>query len=317
MRQPVVAGQFYDKEEKSLRIQIEKCFSSSFGPLGKLKKSNEKNSLYHGTEQVSGMICPHAGLMYSGPAAAWAYHELNSELSNCTKKNNAHRKSISDVFVILGPNHTGIGRTSLLAQDFKTPLGIAKYNAELAQILLSDNIIINDERAHLYEHSIEVQLPFLQYTFGDNFSFLAIVLSSEVKIDEVALTIKKAINEFEAKGHRVRVIASSDFIHYGESYYYTPFGTGNKKIIKENVRELDMKAINYIINGEKESFRKMIKDTGATICGYLPIYVLLSILEKKNVKGRLLSYYTSADIINDYSNSVSYASIIFELTKNN
>jgi len=292
MRKPSVAGQFYEGDEDELRAQISGCFFSDFGP----KRLPDGA----GKERILGVISPHAGFMYSGPAAAFVYKAI-AEVKKAEKP---------DLFIILGPNHTGIGRTSHMAEDFETPLGIARHDADFARLLSAGGAIVEDKRAHMYEHSIEVQLPFLQFIFDDRFRFVPVVISSEINLGKVAETLKKAIIEYEKAGKKACIIASSDFTHYGPNYGYVPFGKVSHDSVRARLRELDMGAIELIRKFDADSFLMYVKRTGSTICGMLPIYVMVKSLAGRAKAAELLSYYTSGDIIGDYSNSVSYAGMI-------
>jgi len=142
VRKPIVSGQFYEADSEKLKTQIRECFTSKFGPgslPGKVKKG-----------LVKGAISPHAGYAFSGPGAAFVYKEM------------AESKR-PDLFIMLGPNHTGLGRTSVLLDDFETPLGIAKVDKVFGKKLIKNSEIDHDSSAHLNEHSIEVQIPFLQF----------------------------------------------------------------------------------------------------------------------------------------------------------
>ncbi|MFH1849116.1 MAG: AmmeMemoRadiSam system protein B [archaeon] len=282
VRKPAVAGQFYDGSRAGLTAQIKKSFLSDLGP-GYLP-----GGARGGGKAVKGAIVPHAGYMFSGPAAAHVYARIAG----------------SDIgtFIILGTNHTGMGMTSAMLEDFETPLGIAKNDTGLAGALIKNCGIREDNQVHLYEHSIEVQLPFLQFTFKD-FQFVPIVIASPARIREIGTGILKTIRESKKK---VCILASSDFTHYGASYGYAPFA-GN---LKENIERLDREAMSYIQDRKPDEFFRFVQETGATICGFLPIYVMLAAIPE--YKATLLKYYTSADILGDYSQSVSYAAIVLE-----
>ncbi len=281
VREPCVAGQFYEGEKEGLLKQIRECFLSKFGP-GKLPEKKKQGT-------VKAAIVPHAGYMFSGPCAAHAYKRIAESEQ-------------PDLFIILGPNHTGFGRTSVLLDDFSTPLGIAEVDDEFGEALMKNSKIDNDARVHRYEHSIEVQLPFLQFCLK-KFKFLPIVISSPHYLDELAEGIRKTAEQLKKK---VCVIASSDFTHFGYNYGYIPF-TEN---VKENLEKLDKGAIKYIAKFDEEGFLRYVRETGATICGFLPIVVLMKILKNEKPESELLKYYTSSDMMGDYSNSVSYASIV-------
>jgi len=281
MRNSVFAGQFYEGTKEELKVQLKNCFLSDFGPKT-LPDGKQTGNL------VEAAIVPHAGYMFSGPCAAHAYNEI------C--------KCNYDVFLIIAPNHTGFGRTSILLEDFETPLGVAKVDKEFGKLLIDSCKISDNSSAHLHEHSVEVQIPFLQFIYDNDFKFVPLIISSPANLDSISDGIKKAIEQSEKK---VCLIASSDFTHQGENYGYVPFSED----IQENIAKLDQGAIELIQKGDAIKFREYMKQTGATICGYLPIYVLLNTVNSTKVE--CLKYYTSADIVGDYKNSVSYASIIF------
>src|SRR5512137_976631 len=144
MRRASVAGQFYAGDGPSLRKQIEQCFTGPLGP-GIVPKLNPK-----GKRDIIGGVSPHAGYMYSGMVASHLYARLAED-------------GFPESFVILGPNHTGMGSgLAISVQDFETPLGIAKIDLDLAK-QLRKGMVDEDDQSHRAEHSIEVQLPFLQF----------------------------------------------------------------------------------------------------------------------------------------------------------
>ncbi len=224
-------------------------------------------------------IVPHAGYIYSGSVAGKVYSKIKTE-----KK----------TFLIAGPNHTGIGKKVALSQeDWLTPLGVVKTKRF--------NKLEIDENAHIYEHSIEVQIPFLQYLFKD-FEILPICLSylSFKEIEELA---EKLANE------EFFYIASSDFIHYGPMYDYEPF-SGTQKEILEEVKKIDRKAIKFIENLEAKKFYNFVLEKDLTICGFVPITLILLIAKKIGAeKGILVKYSTSYEITKN-SSFVTYAGII-------
>jgi AmmeMemoRadiSam system protein B len=156
--------------------------------------------------------------------------------------------------------------------------------------------------AHINEHSIEVQLPFLQFIFK-KFKFVPIVVSSPFHLTEISEGIKKSISEYEKD---ILIIASSDFTHYGPNYDFVKFHDN----IQQNITDLDMGAIEKIKAGDYSSFLEYIDETKATICGALPIAIMMKILNP--YKTDLLKYYKSSDIMPDGENSVSYVSMVFK-----
>jgi len=285
IRRSVAAGLFYEEDQKALREQITECFESKRGP-GDLPVKNRKGF-------IQGAIIPHAGYIYSGPCAAWAYKALAES-------------EIPDLYIIIGPNHTGLGGSALTTQAFETPLGIVRSDKSFANELINKGSITESELPHLEEHSIEVQIPFLQFINEDKINelkILPIVLSHDFDYKKLALDIKETIVETKK---RATIIASSDFTHYGHNYGYLPFTTD----VQKRIYQLDKKAINLIRKFDDIGFLSYVYETGATICGTIPIATLIKSIKQK--ESELLQYYTSGDLMGDYRNSVSYASIIFK-----
>ena len=277
MRNLVVAGAFYASDASALKKQIKDCFLSDFGP-GKLPEKGKK-------QYIKGVIVPHAGYSFSGPCAAHSYKAI----AEAEKP---------DLFIILGFSHSGFG-SSVSLEDWNTPLGVAKIDKEFGRLLIESGIP-QDEYAHAHEHSIEVQLPFLQFIFSD-FKFIPVMVSDDYK--KVADTLIKALKQAKKKAV---LIASSDFTHYGSDYGYVPF----EDDVKKKMYALDAGAIEKIKKVDAKDFLSYINKSGATICGKNAISSLLECI--KPAKAELLKYYTSADIYDgDYSTAVGYAAIAF------
>jgi len=288
VRSPIVAGMFYEDDPEKLKKQIERCFfNNKFGPGSlPLKERNKK---------IIGIIAPHAGYQFSGMGQAWGYKELaESELA--------------DTYIVLGTNHTGIGRSCTLLDDFDTPLGIVRTDTEFAQKLIDSGFIIQNKEVHNKEHSIEVQLPFLQFVNeGKEFKILPIAVSHNTNYE---LFGKKIIETAKELNRKICLICSSDFTHFGVNYAYMPFSEN----IKDNLEKLDKGAIEFIQKLDAWLFLNYVDETGATICGRDAIATMISACNaiggKRKVK--LLKYYTSGDVVNDYGNAVGYASIVIE-----
>jgi AmmeMemoRadiSam system protein B len=285
IRRAAFAGQFYAAGMSSLNKQIKDCFMSKFGPRNLPGKIQNK--------KIIGAISPHAGYMYSGPGAAWVYKELGESKQ-------------PDVYLIIAPNHTGYGAqfSTYIGDAWEIPYGSCKIDQEFGKSLIEKFSELKDDKiAHLYEHDIEVQLPFLYY-INKNFKFLPIVVS------DIDYGYCKIISEAIASlNKKICVITSSDFTHYGKNYGYEPFSDK----IKENMYNLDKSAISYIEKLDTNGFLNYIYKTRATICGYSAIAITIETCKKLGAKkARLLNYYTSGDIVNNYSNAVGYASIVFE-----
>lgn len=288
LRKPVVADQFYKEDFAELTQQIESSFNSELGP-----------SVLPGSrtaKQILGAIAPHASYKFSGPCQAWAYKEI------------AEAK-LPQTYIILGPNHSFPGNDEViidLDQDWQTPLGKVQVNQELGKKLLDLPFVKNDKAYHENEHSIEVQLPFLQYATRDQLKDLKVL---PVMINQLNLENAKAFAEkLTSITKDITIIASSDFTHYGPIYGYTPFLAS-----KAQLKEQDTKVINSIKALDSEAVIDYIKKTKLTICGLAPIIYLiecLKILQPAN--SRLLIYYSSSDITKDNKNKVGYASVVFE-----
>jgi AmmeMemoRadiSam system protein B len=228
--------------------------------------------------------------MFSGAGQAWCYKEIGEA-------------EFPDVYVILGVNHSS-QETCSDNEDWETPLGIVECDRELAKKMQDNGLTINNF-PHKYEHSIEVQLPFLQYVSKDNEKKLRIlpIMIADDEYKKWTDIIEKSLAELKRKAV---IICSSDFTHYGSSYGYKPFTDA-----KKNLKPFDMEAVEKIIAKDVTGFIKFCEDNHATICGRHGINVMIKMAADAKAKGELLNYYTSADILDDYSNAVGYASIVF------
>lgn len=275
IRKPAVAGSFYPSTESLLIKKIEHCFEGEFGP-------KERRG-----ERLIGGVVPHAGYEFSGQCAAWFYSRLSE------------RK----VFVILGPNHTGIGHgfSVMTEGKWETPLGYAEIESNIAKELSEGlDFVKEDHSPHLFEHSIEVQIPFLQYLFGDVF-FVPVCISNKYFHPKYTKRFGEFLKQFKGD---ILVIASSDFTHYGFWYGYYPYGIGRNA--HEIGKKKDLEIINLVLSRKVEELYERSKRM--TICGIGPIISLMSFSDRD---GRLLKYYTSAEITRDFDNWVGYASIVF------
>lgn len=277
VRRPAYAGSFYEGTLKSLRAQIEDCFTGKLGP-GTLPKAAE-NKLKH----TIGLISPHAGYMYSGPVAAHGYHHLAQD-------------GRPDLVVILGPNHQGIGSglATMTEGIWRTPLGDVEVDTETATTVTRESGVIDvDEVAHMREHSIEVQLPWLQYLYGSRFKFVPIcfLMQDFESSREVGLAVAKAL-----KNKNALIIASTDMTHYEPQ---KSAETKDKAII-EAALQLDGRKLYSEVEGRR-----------VTMCGYGPVVAAITAAKEMGAKsGKLMCYKTSGDVVGDYSAVVGYASII-------
>ncbi len=278
VRQPCQAGAFYEGTAESLRRQIRNCFLHELGPrkLPDVAKSDLRN--------IVGLVCPHAGYAFSGPVAAHAYYKLALD-------------GKPDVVVILGPNHTGYGSPlAVMSEGFwRTPLGDVEIDTEIANKIVRESRIVDvDESAHRFEHSIEVQLPFLQYLYGSQFKIVPIcfLMQDLDSVKEVGRAVSSVL-----MGKNAVVIASSDMTHYEP---------------QERALENDMMAIRTIESMNEDMFYSTVEKRGISACGYGPIAGLITAAKTMGAKeAKLLCYKTSGDVIGDYSSVVGYAAMYF------
>ena len=264
IREPVVAGQFYPGAPSQLKTMIDEL----------VDEKAEK-------EEVIGLVSPHAGYIYSGPVAGAVISKIK----------------FKDTFIIMGPNHTGRGKPlSIMTQGvWKTPLGEVEIDSELGQqILATSSHLVEDHTAHQYEHSIEVQLPFLQY-FKRDIKIVPIILAygSGATYKEIGKEIARAIKELNKE---VVIMASSDMTHY-ES--------------QESAQRKDNQAIEAILDLNEDELLKRVDQLNISMCGYAPTVSLISAAKELGATGaELVRYQTSGDTTGDYSNVVGYAGVI-------
>lgn len=283
IRKATVAGSFYDSDKASLLNQLKYCFLHEIGP----QKLPESKKIYQNKSKIKGIVSPHAGFIFSGPIAAHNYYYLSFE-------------KIPQTIIIIGPNHRGLGEeiSIMPAGYWNTPLGSIEIDEKTVKKILANdkkNIIKEDIQAHVFEHSIEVQLPFLQFIYPNNtFKIIPICITNQKLrlMKYLADTIFGSIENTDCL-----FIASSDFTHY-ES--------------QSNAKRKDISAIEKIINMDSDAFYENIKTNSASICGYGPIAVVMEICKKNGIeKGELLKYATSGDVYGMNEQVVGYASIIF------
>lgn len=283
-RKSVVAGSFYASSRQSLDQQIKNCFIHNIGPQ-KLPISNQKKE-----RKIRAIISPHAGFMFSGPVAAHNYFYLSLEKTPKT-------------IIILGPNHRGLGaEISLFSSgEWETPLGLVEVDQFTAHkiIALDDKKIIKDDfQAHLFEHSIEVQLPFLQFIYPDGgYKIIPICISNQ-QLSVMKYLTEIIYNTIKDNYRDFLLIASSDFTHYED---------------QESTKQKDAEGIKHILNMDSSLFYKTINESSISICGPGPIVVVMEISKKLGIeKGNLLKYATSGDVSGMNDQVVGYAAIIFQ-----
>jgi len=260
-----VSGQFYEENAERLRKQVEGCLP---------KEPKQKR-------EAKALVVPHAGLMYSGKVAGEVYASI----------------SWPQTVLFLGPNHTGEGKPVSLstAAKWRTPLGDVEVDRELVRTLLDHAPELEeDDEAHRFEHSLEVQLPFLQ------------LLSRQTKIVPIVLGFGTP-ERYKAFGHhlakaievskkKVIVVASSDMTHY-ESH--------------QEAMEKDLFAVQAILAVDPEELARRVKERQISMCGVAPTLAMLSYVRKRNgAQGELIRYQTSGDVTGDRSSVVGYAGIL-------
>ena len=277
--QPAVAGHFYPGTAEALKKQV----ASFINPDAERRRA-------------LGILSPHAGLIYSGAVAGAVYSGIE----------------LPDTVVLIGPNHTGLGApVSIMCKGtWETPLGTVDIDETLARAILSKSPRIHeDSLAHLREHSLEVQLPFIQY-FKKSFKIVPIQML-DTRLDtcvDVGRAVGEAIKEGmkgEGQGTRkenkseipqVLIVASSDMSHYERA---------------AAAKEKDYKAIRHILALDPEGLYSTVKNFGITMCGYGPAVAMLTACKALGAsKAELIKYANSGDVSGDYEQVVGYAGIV-------
>lgn len=275
VREPVAEG-FYPGNAGLLKLMLDRLF-----------KDTEKTT----DKKVTGLIAPHAGYLYSGKTAAKVYSQIEKRY---------------DSVILLGPDHTGLAETvSISTEPWKTPLGEIDIDRDLAEkIIKQSDIIIEDNNAHTYEHSIEVQLPFLQYQLKSLKIVPIIIPTGNTGLEElqdIADTISKATED-----KKILFIASSDFTHFGKGYNFVPVEKDELEWVKNTDKDIIKKIT------ELDEIQTINKAKETTMCGSVPIAVLIMIMRNKNIdRGTLIDYTTSYEVSKNRDAVVGYGGIIF------
>ena len=273
-RKTAVAGSFYPAEEGTLSEMVSKF----------IRKADAE---VKDTDACHAFVAPHAGYVYSGGVAAYSYAALEA---TCKKE------SIDSV-VVVGPNHTGYGMPMAVSlEDWQTPLGIVRNDKEFAKALIAASPDIDaDETAHSYEHSVEVQLPFIQKIAPG--AAIVPVCMGDQSYDASIMLEDSIAKARRATNRKIAVVASSDFDHYESA---------------EIAKNKDMPAIDALKTIDTKRFNELLHESGDTACGYGPITVAALLAKRDGAnEGRLLKYGNSGEVTNDYGSVVAYASIVF------
>ena len=269
-----LAGTWYSADADALGEQIDDFFEkASAKPI----------------DNVTALILPHAGYQYSGRTAAMGLKTTGRKYKRVVVIGPSHRIPMEEVLSVSRATH------------YETPLGQAPLDVEFINKLLKYPVFQNVPQVHKSEHSVQIQVPLLQHCQA-GFKFVPIVAGScsQETINKAGNILRSLLDD------STLVIASSDFVHYGSNYGYVPF----KENIPAEIKKLDMGAYEYIARLDGPGFLDYRRKTGATICGYVPIAILLSMLSKP-VEAHLVEYATSGEQAGDFTNSVSYLSVAF------
>jgi len=264
IREAAVAGQFYPGRPGELREMIRQMTDS---------KADRADAI--------GVVSPHAGFVYSGPVAGAVFSRIK----------------FTDTFIIIGPNHRGVGKPLSITTggSWGTPLGEVQIDSDLAKaILAASDGLEEDSLAHRYEHSLEVQVPFLQY-FKPDVKIVPIVLAQAAP--QVYRGIGRAVAAtLKSRGEAAVIVASSDMTHYEPH---------------ESAKAKDKMAIDAIIGLDADELVRRIGKYDISMCGYAPVISLIAAaLEMGAGKAELVKYQTSGDTSGDYTSVVGYAGII-------
>ena len=266
IRKAVAAGRFYPGSASEIREMMATL----------VDKTAKK-------EAAIGLLMPHAGYPYSGPVAG-------ATIS---------RVKFKDTFIIMGPSHTGLGKPfSIMTEGiWRTPLGEVEIDSGLGKKLLAtSDYLQEDETAHLHEHAIEVQIPFLQYLKPD-IKIVPIILAYATSdiYKEIGRDIATAIKESNAE---VVIIASGDMTHYEP---------------QEIAEEKDNQAIEAMLKLDEDELTRRYEELDISMCAYGPAVCLISAAKELGAtRAELVKYQTSGDIIGDFSSVVGYAGIIIK-----
>lgn len=264
IRTPAVAGQFYPADRDGLIEEIKKHVTEGF----------PKN-------RVIGIVSPHAGFMYSGDAAGAVYSRIE----------------IPETVVLIGPNHTGVGPpVSVMAEGtWSMPFGDLAIDTELAAAISEASAKVHaDSSAHLYEHSLETQLPFLQY-FRKEFKIVPICLM-RIPFKDCEAVSRAILAGIKKVDRPMLMVASSDMTHYESQAIAS---------------QKDKQAIEQIVDRDAEGLFKTVEKSHITMCGVNPVTVMLLCANTMGAShSELIKYMTSGDVTGDFDQVVGYAGMI-------
>ncbi len=277
VRKPAVAGQFYPEDHEELSSLVDSCYTHPLGP-GKRPPAPKSDS------ELVAVVCPHAGYVYSGPVAAHSYLHVSS-------------MAAPELIVVVAPNHYGIGSgvSTFKEGEWETPLGRLRVDAEAAALLAdSTDVVAFDPQAHRLEHSLEVQLPFLQKIYGNSVPLLPVSLLFQ-DVDtakEVAAGLVKVI-----RGKRTVLVASSDLTHYEPA---------------EQAKKKDTALIGQVLSMDLKGIYSTLERLDVTACGYGAVAAVMEAARTLGLsKAELLKYASSGDTSGDNLQVVGYGALRF------
>ncbi|MHA1971832.1 MAG: AmmeMemoRadiSam system protein B [Candidatus Hodarchaeales archaeon] len=292
------AGSWYAGSSKELKTQIEELFMSEWG-YGIHPKEIKCSST--GKESFLGIVSPHAGYVYSGPVASHGYAEIYKTFDRL------------DTVFILGPNHSGLGAPISFypSGTWYNPLGGLEVDSRAIHFAKNYDFgelskqIGYEQLAHSQEHSIDIQLPFLQYRYGSDFKIVPICLMNQsypLTVHKLSSFIKAYIEDNPTQN--IIIVASSDFSH---EHDYDLVMKNDKKML-EFLSQADLNSA--------ESFRRQVH---MTMCGFGPVFTLIqTAVNFGSAKVSVLKYSNSTDIVGGRptgSYTVGYSSILVRCEK--
>jgi len=277
VRKPAVAGQFYPADPEELSSLIDQCYTHPLGP-GKSPPAPPTKA------DMVAVVCPHAGYVYSGPVAAHSYLHVSSLVK-------------PELIVVVASNHYGVGSgvSTFREGQWETPLGRMKVDTEASDRLVKlESLVTVDPGAHRLEHSLEVQLPFLQRIYGDSVPILPISLVFQ-DID-TARALSSALARL-LKGRRAVLVASSDLTHYESA---------------EVARKKDTSLLQNVLKMDLAGFYSTLDRLNVTACGFGAIATVMETARSLGLsRPELLKYASSGDTTGDNLQVVGYGALRF------
>jgi len=278
IRAATVAGSWYPEDKQTLSLFIDTLLAeaSPQSPQGK--------------GAIRALIVPHAGYQFSGAGAAAGYKLIQGQNLNRV--------------IVIGPAHYGNFQGLSIAEvtHYETPLGRIPLDLEAITQLRKNPLVVTDTQAHQREHSIEMQLPFLQHTLTSDWKLLPLLVG-QMKPDDYT-NAAKWLRPFTDE--KTLIVISGDFTHYGANYKFIPFPVDAST--QARLKQLDMGAYKKIADHDTAGLIAYRHMTGINACAFTPVMLLLHLLPE-NATTTLVNYATSGEVMGDYHHSVSYLTV--------